>query len=100
VKYEAHITVEPYTGPGMTWGRFVDYLFPHRWRAGMFEHDDVDGIAGKWFMSMASDDRQTITTETRNMVRFLEADHFKVLRWKVEETLFDSKHGDQLEDCR
>lgn len=100
MKYEAHITVEPMVAESFSYEDFAENVLRHRWRASKFDHDDVDGIAGKWFISYASDDRLTITTETRNMVRFLEAEGFTVLRWKVEETLFDSKHGDALEDVR
>lgn len=100
MKYEAHITVEPMQAEGFYYEDFADAIQSDGWRASKFDHDDVDGIAGKWFMSYASDDRLTICAETRNMVRRLKSQEFTVLRWKVEETLFDSKHGDQLEDAR
>src|SRR6187455_1929922 len=46
--YEVHITVEP--KPLTTYEEFVDNL-PSMWRASKFEHDDVDHIQGKWFLS-------------------------------------------------
>lgn len=95
MKYEAHITVEPHDEFGYdTFARLSDV----GWRASKFEHDDVDGIAGKWFLSHASDNRDAIMTEVQGMAHGLACSGFTVLRTKLEETLFDTKDGDDLDN--
>lgn len=95
MKYEAHITVEP--TDEHTFEQFAQDCKEICWNASMFEHDDVDGIAGKWFMSYASDDRSDMVNAVRSTVEALEQS-VTVLRWKVEKTLYDSKEGHGLND--
>lgn len=99
MKYEAHITVEPATGEGdVSFERFAEVVQQGgQWRASKFEHDDVDGMAGKWFMSYASDDRNNIFQVTQDTVAGLKDAGATVLRWKIEETLFDTKGNGALE---
>lgn len=96
MKYEAHITVEPMVAESFSYEDFAAYVAEAGWRASKFEHDDVDGIAGKWFLSCAYDERDVICRRTTHSVEHLTKRGFTVLRWKIEETLFDSKHGDKL----
>lgn len=97
--YEAHITVEPGCDTvELTYEDFVARSDELGWKASKFEHDDVDGIAGKWFVSLRSNSRARIVLETQGMVHGLECSGFSVLRWKIEQTVADSKLGDTLED--
>lgn len=98
-KYECHVTVEPYCA-GFTWGTFCDLSVAAEWKPSVFEIDEVDDIAGKWFMSYASDSRELIIQRMKTAVAELEKRGLTVLRWKLEETMFDSKHGDKLEEVR
>lgn len=108
MKYEAHITVEPSDkyvhGISMDYAEFVERNAELGWKASKFEHDDVDEIAGKWFLSYGHDDFRTIVNELKGMVHGLSCSGFNVLRAKLEETVFDTKHGDLIdelnEDCK
>lgn len=93
MKFEAHITVEPHTG--LSYESFTR-MSDVGWRASKFDHDDVDGIAGKWFLTMGSDDRNLIVVELQVMVAGLQETGFVVTRWKLEKTIADSKDGDLL----
>lgn len=98
MKYEAHITVEPGCDTvELTYEEFVARSAESMWKASKFEHDDVDGIAGKWFLSASADNRDVIVMGVAGMVHGLECSGFTVLRWKIEETLYDSKAGDNLD---
>lgn len=96
MKYEAHITCEPHSE--YSFQEFVEAAKVWGWKASKFEHDDVDGIAGKWFLSHASDNRDAIMSEIQGMVHSLESADQTVLRAKLEETLFDTKDGDKVDE--
>jgi hypothetical protein len=71
------------------------------WKASMFEEDEVDNIAGKWFASFRHENSDTIIAEVKGMVAGLgEVAGLKVERWKIEWTLFDSKLGHELENMQ
>lgn len=95
MKYEAHITCEP--SDEYTYEEFVAAAKVWGWKASRFDHDDVDGIAGKWFCSYGSDDRDKIIAELQGLVHGMEAAGTPVIRAKLEETLFDTKHGDTID---
>lgn len=103
MKYEVHITIEP-PGPSTSdqewidWDAFVKSSAELGWKASVFEHDEVDGIAGKWFLSYASDNRDHIMAETQGMAHGLECSSLTVLRVKLEQTLFDTKDGDVVDN--
>jgi hypothetical protein len=91
--YELHITCE--AGEDFElFRRIANHL---DWRASRFSEDDVDDYHGKWFMSarvhlmMAAHALLEITMQS------LSAAGITVIRWKVEDTLFDSKHGDTID---
>lgn len=97
---EAHITVEPgCDAVEITYEGFVDRSKEVGWRASMFDHDDVDGIAGKWFLT-----QNGTLGELRNglpsMVHGLECSGFSVLRAKLEIIYFDTKLGGTWEDLK
>lgn len=92
--FEAHITTDPHEEH--TFEEFASMCTEFGWRASMFEHDDVDQIAGKWFASFRSTSHTAIVSEVRGMVYSLGQADTEVLRYKIEETLLDSKCGDKL----
>jgi hypothetical protein len=93
--YESHITVSP-KEIEISYSQFSNRSSELGWKTSKFEHDDVDGIAGKWFLSYRSKSRETIITETAGMVHGLICSGFEVLRWKIEQTVADSKLGSEL----
>jgi hypothetical protein len=66
------------------------------WKASRFEVDEVDDIAGKWFMSARDTNYLRLFHRTQGMVYSLGQADTEVLRYKIEETLIDSKCGDKL----
>lgn len=96
--YEAHITVEG--GAEAEWPAFVASANAHAWRASKFEVDEVDHYDGAWFLSFRSEKLDIIARAVDSMVIDLATSNYTVRRWKIEDTLFDSKHGDILETLR
>lgn len=94
--YEAHITVEPLNAESFSYEDFVDAIAQdHKaWRASKFEHDDVDNIADKWFLSAKSTELVSIKWTVKSMLADLRLHGFTIDRWKIEEAVLDSKHGD------
>lgn len=93
--YEAHITITP--DSFITYEDFAAGVANDDWRVGKFEHDDVDGIAGKWFISAKHRSETRIREMVRGMLSSLEVAELAVERWKIEEAMMDSKHGDSEE---
>jgi|SRR6185369_3326168 len=93
--YEAHITFEPAKSEGYTYENFASGMRALGWRASKFEHDDVDGIAGKWFVSARDKSYSRLKGRVVGMVNGLSYCG-KVMRYKIEETMLDSKEGDTL----
>lgn len=95
--YEMHITVEPGCDTvELSYEDFVQRSKELDWKASKFEHDDVDGIAGKWFISAHCATFDSAMNCIRSMVHGLECSGFSVLRAKVEHIVFDTKKGDVL----
>lgn len=93
--YEAHITVED---SGVDWPSFASAARRKGWRASRFSEDEVDDMSGKLFLSMRDQGLLHVTSCIDEEIRALEDAGLKVLRWKIEDTVADSKHGDRLED--
>lgn len=91
--YEAHVTVEN----AGEWEAFKS-LWADGWRVSRFDEDEVDDYHGKWFMSCRHEDLDMIRKFVAGAVKLLEIRGYTVLRWKVEDTVLDSKHGDRLEE--
>ena len=98
--YEAHVTVESQdaltdmmTDP---WTPFKFLASQRGWRASKFSEDEVDDYHGKWFLSFRDTDLEFTRKAVGSMVDLLGRRGYEVLRWKVEDTLLDSKHGDTL----
>ena len=92
--FEAHITVEPHEEH--TFEEFAAMATEFDWRASRFDEDHVDDATGKWFMSFRHTSYERIVREVRGMVYSLQQADTVVSRYKIEETLLDSKHGDTL----
>lgn len=91
--YEAHVTVEARETEN-DWMTFKMIASNCGWRASKFSEDEVDDYHGKWFLSWRGEELEDTTRAVRAMVSALLGGGYIVIRWKVEDTLLDSKHGD------
>jgi hypothetical protein len=94
--YEAHVTVEA-GSEGDDWTIFASGARSRGWRASKFDEDEVDDMSGKWFLSFRDPELSRTKYHVRRCVEALESSGRTVLRWKIEDTVLDSKHGDTLE---
>ena len=92
--HEAHITVEPATD--RTFDQFRMAWTDDQWRVSAFSEDDVDDIQGKWFITSRHESYAALADMVRAQVEALEGGGLTVQRYKIEDTLLDSKHGDSL----
>ena len=109
--YETHLTFDPKNAE-VPYEDFARVAKEMGWKASKFEHDDVDGIEGMWFMSNRCDDPEKISvpdalggTQITNLkdeilgwIHGCSANGLECIRWKVERTVADSKLGHTLED--
>ena len=103
--YEAHITVDPQPTEEMYRNKnLADYeVFKTAaemmgWKCSKFEHDDVDGIEGMWFMSNKWEKWENAAFMTQDAIETLEAAGWTVARAKIENALWDTKYGDTYKD--
>ncbi len=99
--FEAHITVRPPSTEEQYrsregWDQFADTSRELGWRASKFEVDEVDDATGLWFLSTRHESYEHILAELQGMVHGLGWSDFEVVRYKIEDTLLDSKSGDEL----
>jgi hypothetical protein len=92
--YEAHITVEESTE--VPFEDFAGMVRDSGWKASRFSEDEVDDYNGKWFMSYRGEDLEATMGAVKAGVLSLGILGHTILRWKIEDTLLDSKHGDTL----
>lgn len=90
--YEAHITVDA----GTDFQEFLDLCERNSWRGSRFDQDEVDDYHGKWFASWRHEEYGVIAASLLNLLAIMQVNGLKVLRYKIEDTLLDSKHGDTL----
>lgn len=91
--YEAHITIPPLEADQIA---DVDQLCAAQgWRRSTFEMHK-DGLVPNAFVSARHVNRDTIVCMVHSMVCNLRAMGYKILRWKIEDTLLDSSKGDTL----
>jgi hypothetical protein len=98
--YECHITVEPVfeetreelSTIAKPFGFRLAELLMQKNR----EHDPIRSTYDT-FMTAHSKNYEDIFQRMKNCVAAIEAEGFKVWRYKIEDTLFDTKHGDKLE---
>jgi hypothetical protein len=100
--YEAHVTVDaPVAAQDEeNWQEFKFLAGPLGWRASKFSEDEVDDYHGKWFLSARGEILEDVIMSVETVVVALSGYGYKVLRWKVEDTVLDSKHGDKLNALR
>ncbi len=92
--YEAHITVPPLTP---SYELILDQLCAGtQWHRSTFELQKA-GEVPNGFVSARADTREEIMRAMGDMLLRLQNKQFPVLRFKVEDTLLDSKRGDTLE---
>lgn len=92
--FESHITVEREDMD--KWGEFDTIATVFDWKPSRFDQDDVDGYHDKWFLSARDQDLETLKTRIKNTINALTNSKFDVIRWKIEDTVMDSKYGDTL----
>jgi hypothetical protein len=90
--FEAHITVE--ASPVHHWDSFAARARLEEWRASKFDEDEVDDMSGQWFLSARSPRLETIKASMLRMLGLLRDAGLTVLRFKIEDTVLDSKYGD------
>lgn len=91
--YEAHVTVEPQVGETFR-ERLENVAKDKGWHVSSFlmlKHDNYDA-----FISFRGESLRKTCEAVQDVVRTLERCGFTVTRWKIEDTLFDSKRGDVL----
>lgn len=91
--YEAHITVKAEDDGFDLFAESTRYA---DWKASQFSEDEVDDMSGMWFASYRSTDMEVIRQRTATAIRALKKLGYEVMRWKIEDTLLDSKYGDTL----
>jgi len=94
--YEAHITVE---SMGKLWEEFKDNVddFAEYWRVSKFDDNEVDDYNGKYFLSFREIDFEKMKKEVLRVIDILENEYnYSVLRWKIENTILDSRYGGRL----
>lgn len=97
--YEAHITVRPPESNGREndhWEAFAAQAAQTDWKASRFDIDEVDQYDGAWFLSARDDDYRRLMSRMSAQVTLLNNSGFEFIRAKIEDTLFDTKHGDQI----
>lgn len=90
--YEAHITCDS----GNDFDEFTTIAKYNGWRSSRFDEDNVDFYNGKWFLSYRETDLKTMKSSIKLIINELKQAGYSVIRWKIEDTLFDSKYGDVL----
>lgn len=90
---EMHITVEPAV---MSTTEFRELVAGDDWLFSAFSEDDVDGIQGKWFLTSRAPTQAQAMTMLVDKVTELRDLGLTVSRAKIEDTVFDTKHGDIL----
>jgi len=96
VYYEAHITVDSLR---LNINQFPVFknVCGSTWKVSRFEEDEVDGHDGKWFATTQSDNLESIFILTSNTVSLLDSRGYRVMRAKIEQTLFDTKYNDKMD---
>ncbi len=91
---ELHITVE--SQEDEKFPQFQSWAIANDWRASRFSEDDVDGYNGKWFLSAREEYKTIAMKNLKSTLAELENQNYSILRWKIEDTVLDSKYGDTL----
>lgn len=97
IYYEIHINV-PAMDAATQWEGFARFAEDLELRASRFDVDHVDDADGQWFLSGRAATEHAAKRLVRNSVAALGALKIKVLRWKIEAAIWDSKNGHTMED--
>jgi hypothetical protein len=92
--YELHITVTP----NGELDKFTSVARGLGWKTSSFDHDEVDDIAGKWFMTAHCHTAETAKQALVNAGNRLTRSGYEVERAKIEYVVFDTKRGDSTEE--
>jgi hypothetical protein len=92
--FEAHITVKPFENAD--WEKFAEQARLNDCRASRFDVDEVDHYDGAWFLSARAKDYDALLNLISGAKSALVAEGYEFIRAKIEDTLFDTKHGDVL----
>jgi hypothetical protein len=95
--YEAHITVEPYELGGDLDKTMQVACDMWDMRVSTFLMVDPTGERPRAFTSLRGRAYNDVYERMRLAVSFLKANGHTVLRYKIEDTLFDSKRGDTFD---
>lgn len=100
--FELHITCEALEGAvgrfsSGPFEQFADFAEPLGWRASRFGEDHVDEMHGKWFLSARETELEAAKHNLVAILGKLKRAGYTVLRWKIEDTVLDSKYGDTLD---
>ena len=98
--YESHITVDPVMDDDRRSQAAIVASCSGFKLAKLVMLKDGSPHTGDTFMTCRSKNLESIKTRTRTAVQQLEREGFPVRRWKIEDTLFDSKSGDNLNSLR
>lgn len=98
--FEAHITTRPpdvkVSEAKDMWDTFSRNAEVNGWRASRFDIDEVDHYDGAWFLSGRDQNYDLLMERMKRMGTLLQGSGFEFIRAKIENTLFDTKHGDEL----
>ncbi len=93
--YECHVTIEPPTTVERV--QELDTISKSRgWRMSTFTMLKPGAEPPNAFISYRNQDYDKTLAGVRAVIDDVEAHGFTVLRWKIEDTLFDSNKGDTL----
>lgn len=93
--YEAHITVSP----SADFDAFCNWTEERDLKASKFDVDMVDDHHGAWFLSARGENKAFLLGSLIGAVNELKRIGYDVLRWKIEDTVWDSKYGDTFEEA-
>lgn len=101
--FEAHITVDPKPTETMyrnkTPNDYESFCLSAEalgWKCSKFEHDDVDQIAGMWFLSAKAEKWEVIQQDVLATVETLQDVGYTVVRAKIENAVWDTKYKDTV----
>lgn len=91
--YECHITIEPNPKLQLTLENIAGL---YGFRAATFDMKDPDGAPPKAFISCRDKSYASICNRMSCICEDLKEEGLVILRYKIEDTLIDSKHGKDI----
>lgn len=93
--YECHVTIEP-PKTQQALNVLEDIAKATGWRVSTFTMLKPGAEPPNAFISYRNQDYTKTKASVRGVINNLESAGFNVMRWKIEDTLFDSNKGDTL----